>query len=96
MPERLTRSIVKFLSPRRENRGKPKFPAYYAGCVVSATVQDELRNIGFREVVQWPFWGTSYLKRLPPLQRMSDRLDAFWAARDVKSLASFCYAMGRK
>ena len=96
MPERASQALLTRFFPNRTDEGTPKFPALYSGCFVSERLRRNLRDIGFRDVWQVPFYGHDYYSKIP-LLREAHRLLARQIQRaDFAPLASFAYTIVRK
>lgn len=93
LPEKLSRSILKFFVPIRTDVGVPKFPAWYDRCRVSARVRKEIRSIGFRDVWQIPFFYHSYFKNVPGLYEADRALSRRAERNNWNLLASYCYTV---
>ncbi|MEO1089133.1 MAG: class I SAM-dependent methyltransferase [Pseudomonadota bacterium] len=96
LPETLSRKILRFFFPRRNDEGIPKFPAFYSYCVVSDRTEKMLREIGFSHSLMMPFWGHNYFDRMPVIRQVDERVHRWAQNHDVKQLASFCYSVGQR
>ncbi len=75
----------------------PKFPAYYDLCRANAkAVAPKLAEIGFREVVVTPFFGTPYFPVVPVLKHVARAFDRTVEALDARNFASYAYNIARK
>jgi SAM-dependent methyltransferase len=91
-PEAVTAPILRMFKPRRHAGDEPK----YNRCVISAKLRGELRDLGFREVWQIPFFYHEYFKRIPGLFELDRSLSELAERRDWQGLASFCYTIAMK
>jgi len=96
LPERLSRPLLIHFFPDRSDEGHPKFPAHYSGCHISASVREQIREIGFRDVWQLPFYGHGYYKPFPVLRDIHGVATRALRDADVSLLAAFCYTIIRK
>ncbi len=96
LPESASSRVLRLFFPNRTPDEVPKYPAHYDLCVVSRSVRNRLREVGFRGVWQAPFWRHDYFERLPALHRL-DRAGAELAERnDWTRFASYCYTIVAK
>ena len=95
-PDAVTAPILRMLSPRRHEGDQPKFPAKYNRCVISAKVRGDLRDLGFREVWQIPFFYHGYFTKIPGLFQLDRSLSQVAERRDWQGLASFSYTIAMK
>jgi len=95
-PEAVTAPILRTFKPRRHDGDEPKFPAQYDRCVISAKLRAELRDLGFREVWQIPFFYHGYFQKIPGLFQLDTLLSKVAEHRDWQGLASFCYTIAMK
>ena len=95
-PDAVTAPILRMLSPRRHEGDQPKFPAKYNRCVISAKLRGELRDLGFREVWQIPFFYHGYFTKIPGLFQLDRSLSKVAERRDWQALASFSYTIAMK
>jgi SAM-dependent methyltransferase len=96
MPETLSASLLQTFDSTRTDDGIPKFPARYSGCVISSAVQNRLRDIGFRDVWQFPFYGHDYYRAVPLLRSAQESLSKFAARSNLTGLATYAYTIVRK
>ncbi len=96
-PEVLSAWILRKIDPDRTAERVPKFPAYYDLCRAnSKAVAPKLEEIGFREVVVTPFFGTPYLPVVPVLKQVARAFDRTVMALDARNFASYAYIIARK
>jgi len=95
-PEAVTRRLLRIISPHRHDEGKPKFPAWYDGCVISPKVRDNIQKIGFRNVWQVPFYYHGYFRKLPGLFQIDRELSRISDRHNWTQLASFCFTVVQK
>lgn len=95
-PDAVTAPILRMLSPRRHDGDQPKFPAKYDRCIISAKLRDELRDLGFREVWQIPFFYHGYFTKIPGLFQLDKALSKIAERKDWHGLASFSYTIAMK
>lgn len=95
-PDAVTAPILRMLSPRRHEGDQPKFPAKYDRCLISSKVRDELRDLGYREVWQIPFFYHGYFKKIPGLFQLDDALSKLAERKDWQGLASFSFTIAMK
>lgn len=99
LPERLGERILLFLATHRAPEGRgAKFPAYYRWCRGPTRRQlSRFARAGYVVEEYRGFFGTdSYLRRLPPLQRMEDRLAGAMLRRPHPTLTSYAFAVLRR
>lgn len=96
IPEDLSQRLLGMIFHDRSDNGEPKFPATYSGCRVSKTITGKLREIGFSDVVQVPFYGHDYYRKFPGLSTVNRQVAAFARARKMTVLASYAYTIVRK
>jgi SAM-dependent methyltransferase len=96
MPERLSDPLLYALRSDRTRTRNPKFPALYDHCVISRKVRESLRAQGFSEVVQIPFYGHGYYKKLPLIRDIHRKVTDFIRRKDVTFMASFSYTLAIK
>jgi hypothetical protein len=95
-PEAITQRLLRIISPARHIEGKPKFPAWYDGCLISDSVRESLLGLGFQDVWQVPFFYHGYFKKLPGLYQVDRLLSQLAEKKDWRWLASFAYTIVRK
>jgi SAM-dependent methyltransferase len=96
-PEALSAWLLRKIDPDRTDERVPKFPAYYDLCRADAkAVAPTLEEIGFREVVVTPFFGTPYLPVVPGLKHVARAFDRTVMAADARMFASYAYIIARK
>lgn len=96
IPETLSDPLLYWLQPNRTHEKNPKFPALYDHCRVSAGVRERLRQQGFREVYQIPFYGHGYYKKFPVVREIHGAATDLIRNLDLTGLASFCYTVAQK
>lgn len=96
MPEAASAWVLKKAFPDRTDAGTPKFPAVYSGCRISEGVRRSLREIGFRNVWQIPFYGHNYYARFPGLRTSHKWVTRTLAERNVTPLATFAFTVVQK
>jgi SAM-dependent methyltransferase len=96
VPESVSAPILRLVSPDRTRDCVPKHPAFYSGCVISKTVRDTIRDIGFSEVQQVPFYSHHYYDRIPLVRDIHYRFSDMAAALKLTALSSFCYTVASK
>jgi SAM-dependent methyltransferase len=96
LPEPLSRPLLIHFLPNRDDEGSPKFPAHYSGCRISASVREQIRQIGFRDVWQLPFYGHGYYQPFPVLRDLHAAATRALRDADVSLLAAFCFTIVRK
>lgn len=96
MPEAASARLLKALFPNRTDSGIPKFPAVYSGCRISGGVRRSLREIGFRNVWQIPFYGHNYYAKFPGIRQVHAQATRAFAALQVTPLATFAYTIVQK
>lgn len=95
LPERLTGSLLKHLSPRRTIN--PKFPAYYSACYGNPDkMKRMLGNIGYSHVEVRNFYGHFYYEQIPILKQMHERFSALAADRDWHFISTYAYIKAYK
>lgn len=89
-PERLTRAILRVLSPRRSI--SPKFPAYYSACYGSPSrMRAMLKEIGYSRIEVRTFYGHFYYEKIPLLRTVHKHFSSVAARRKWHHLASYAY-----
>jgi SAM-dependent methyltransferase len=96
LPDTVTRKVLKLVFPNRTDTGTPKFPAYYSGCVISTKVTDHLKEIGFRNAWQVPFYWHNYYKKFPLVRDVHTKFSDMAADKDMTFFATFAYTIVRK
>lgn len=96
MPEAASQRLLRLVFPDRTDEGVPKFPAYYSGCVISDRVRATLREIGFRDVWQVPFYGHRYYRKIPGLRGAHAAFTRYAKRANRTRLASFAFTLVRK
>lgn len=96
IPERTALAILRKIKPDRTKDVNPKFPAWYDGCVISERLRDSIREIGFRDVWQLPFYGHGYYEGVPVLRNVHQAVTNKLARYNVTTLASFAFTIVRK
>ena len=96
IPEAASDKLLRAVFPGRTDKGTPKFPAYYDGCVISDRVKDRLKSIGFTQVWQVPFYGHGYYAKFPVLRDIHKTATRFIASRDIDKLAAYSYTIALK
>lgn len=96
IPERLTSSILSRADPIRNDDEIPKFPAHYDWCKATEKHRNRILGIGFSEVLLVPFWGHSYYRKIPLLDKLNGAFTSEIARRDIRAMASFCYTILQK
>lgn len=95
--EALSAWILQRIDADRTADRVPKFPAYYDLCRAdSKALEPKLKEIGFRELVVTPFFGTPYLPVLPVLKHIARVFDRAVEALDARTFASYAYIVVRK
>lgn len=96
-PEALSAWILQRIDADRTEDRVPKFPAYYDLCRAdSKALEPKLKEIGFRELVVTPFFGTPYLPVVPVLKHIARVFDRAVDALDARTFASYAYIVVRK
>jgi SAM-dependent methyltransferase len=99
LPDRAAVAVLKRLRPQRYEDGVgDKFPALYRWCRGPSRQQlQRLQDIGF-EIEQYVgLFGTkSYYERIPPLQRLEDRVAAWMVRHPVPAMTSYSYVVLRR
>lgn len=96
LPEVITSHVLRLVAPRRHDDDVPKFPARYSWCFATEKQRRRLLDIGFAEVQLVPFFGHNYYEKFPLIRSLSRWVSSRCAARDIRSLASYCYTICRK
>jgi SAM-dependent methyltransferase len=73
-----------------------KFPAHYDHCRSTLALENEIKQIGYSEVVLVPFWGHTYFHRIGGLRQLDNWLVKKAEERDFRPYSSFCFALARK
>ena len=95
LPERLTYSLLKRLSPRRAI--SPKFPAYYSACYGNPEKMKRLlASIGYSHVEVRNFYGHFYYEKIPGVRQVHERFSSVAANRDWHLLSSYAYVKAYK
>lgn len=97
IPEAVSSRLLYSLDRTRTIAEIPKFPAFYDYCRASEkALQPMLEEIGYREVLVLPFFGTPYFPRIPVLRHAAKMLDNIAEKRDWRIFASYAYIMARR
>ncbi|WBH17035.1 class I SAM-dependent methyltransferase [Sphingomonas radiodurans] len=96
VPEFASSALLTKVFPDRTDDGYPKFPAWYSGCYVSPAIQNRLREIGFTNVWQVPFYGHKYYKKIPGLWQAHQAATGFFRDRNMTKMASFAFTIVQK
>lgn len=99
LPHRLARALLVALRPGRfvDDRGE-KFPAFYRWCRGPTAAQlRRFEDIGFEVEHYVGLFGTrSYFERIPPLQRLEDRVAEALLRRPLPWMTSYAFVVLRK
>lgn len=96
IPEQASRRLLTLMFPHRTDAGTPKFPAVYSGCRISAAVRRNLKDIGFRNVWQLPFYGHTYYSRMPGIRDVHAKISETLAASNTTVFATYAYTIVQK
>lgn len=96
IPESVSTKLLQAMFPNRTDDGIPKFLAVYSGCQISKTVRRNLREIGFRNVWQVPFYGHDYYSRIPGVNKVHAKVSKALAANNITVLATYTYTIVQK
>jgi SAM-dependent methyltransferase len=96
LPEAFSRRVLHLFKPHRSDDGEPKFQAHYSNCYCDDRLSAMLRDIGFREVVVAPFYGTTYFQKIPVISSAYAAFTKAMAKRDIRKFAAFCFVIARK
>lgn len=98
VPEAVSSAIVRLLFPDRHAGGdNPKFPAHYDHCFGDeAKIAPMLRAVGFSQTLILPFYGYSYLWKVPGLKQVDAAFTRLARERDWRVFTSFAYAIAVK
>jgi 2-polyprenyl-3-methyl-5-hydroxy-6-metoxy-1,4-benzoquinol methylase len=96
LPESMSSSLLRMFFPHRHALDTPKHPAKYNHCVINKREQDELKDIGYRNVWQIPFYYHDYFRKIPGLYQLDLALTKLADRRDWTSLASYSYTVVQK
>lgn len=96
IPEAASEKILKAVFPNRTDTGTPKFPAVYSGCRISGGVRAHIRNIGFTDVWQIPFFGHNYYSRFPGIRSAHAAFTRAIENVRFTPLATFAFTVVRK
>jgi SAM-dependent methyltransferase len=96
LPDRMSRFILKGLSPDRSDEGVPKFPAYYNGCTITSHLRHAIGEAGFSEVWQIPFFGHAYYRRIPIVRSVHALVRNGLSRFGPPWSASFVFTVARK
>jgi SAM-dependent methyltransferase len=89
-------SFILRLSRRATIDTIPKFHATYELCYSSRRTAMLIKNIGFSEVVIFPFYHHEYFKTFPVLRFFDDAISTLAQARDIRLLSSYAYTVVKK
>lgn len=96
LPEWLSARLLRRFAPRDEHM-RNKFPAYYSWCRgPTAGMQSNLNRLGYRIVRYVGFFGHSYYRKLPALDRLQNAVARLLIRSPVPSLTSFAYLVVQK
>jgi len=96
MPEAASARILETLFPNRNDEQIPKFPASYSGCVISQRVRNRLKEIGFKDVWQVPFYGHGYYNRFPGGRTLQQAAAKLTRRAKATSFAAYAFTIARK
>lgn len=99
MPVQLSKKILDFLAASRAtDASEPyqKFPAYYSWCRSTSGIKEKIRKLGFRDVFAAPFYGHGYLRNIPFVSALDDRLSNLARAAGFRPYSSYVYVMVRR
>jgi SAM-dependent methyltransferase len=75
----------------------PKFPAVYSMCFGPTPEREAaFRAMGYEVVEYTGFYGTPYLRRVPGLNAVDAKVNAWLARRRVRNLTSYAYLLLRR
>ena len=95
LPETLTATVLKTLSPRRSIN--PKFPAPYSACYSNPErMVSMLKDIGYTEVFFQNFYGHFYYEKIPVLKQVHERFSGFAARQNWHVFGTYAYIQAMK
>lgn len=93
LPEKISSILLRKFHPLRNTHEIPKFPAYYQFCFSTDKQTDKLKNYGFKEVCIIPFYGQTYLKKIPILSTCAIIMDEWFHKHNMKIFSAFAYSI---
>jgi len=96
IPETASSKMLRMAFPNRHDDGIPKFAAFYDGCVISDSVRQTIKRIGFRDIWQIPFYGHGYYNKIPLVRNAHRALTRYAMRHDVTQMATFSYTIVRR
>lgn len=98
LPTRLSERFLLRLDPARSRAGrKPKFPAYYRWCRGPHPRQlARFQRLGYAVDEYVGFFGHDYLAKVPPIQRLEERLAETLIAHPLPLFTSYAYVILRR
>lgn len=95
LPETLTGTALRLLSPRRSIN--PKFPAPYSECYANPErMTGMLKGIGYRKVEFRNFYGHFYYEKIPVLKQVHEKFSEIAANRDWHVFGTYAYILASK
>lgn len=96
LPETLSRRILAFFFPARNDEEIPKFRAYYKWCYSTTRCEKRIGDVGFSEVRTVPFYGHAYFKGIPIVRQADNALSRFAKTKDIRLFSSYAYIVAQK
>ncbi|GAA0560974.1 hypothetical protein GCM10008942_06740 [Rhizomicrobium electricum] len=96
LPEDLGWKVLTKVVPTRASAPPPKFKAYYSGCLINRRIRQRIKDIGFKNVWQVPFYGHGYYAKVPVVREFHSVVDSLIRKSNFKPLAAFCYTIVEK
>lgn len=98
VPDRLTSWLVRKLQPgRRFATDQGKFPAYYRWCRgPSAKMMSRFEGLGYEVHTMNGYFGTGYALRVPPVNRVFERVTARLVRNPRPFFTSYCVLVLRR
>jgi len=95
LPERVSVRLLRATGWAKREQGK--FRTYYRWCRGPSGLQiRRFERLGFAVEEYVGFFGHRYFRKVPPIQRMEDRLARSLAARRITALTSYAWVLLRK
>jgi len=96
LPETVSRKVLEFFFPERNEDESPKFPAYYSWCYSNPKTIQRIKDVGFSDATATPFYGHGYFQKIPVLRQLDATLSRFADSNDIRLLSSYAYLLMQK
>lgn len=93
LPDRISAIILQNFHHQRNANGIPKFKAHYKFCFSTTKQVERIKKCGFSEVYILPFFGQTYVKKVPLLSVIADAVDGWALNHNIKVISAFAYSI---